>query len=221
MTHRPLFLLAFAIGTAGAAAAESLRADLVGGSVQLGGDLIVRVSGASGELPQGATCDVSLPRPYDGHLAVVSHDCANLTLKQATVPVRDDNGHALPGGQVPYTITATGSDGAEIGTTSGVFPYNNGFSDIRIEIVDVRNPVSPGESFEAVVYGAEQPIDESLTCRWNTYGPVTFDATSDNGCEGRLTATEPDGRDADMDVGIFNLTDMHAVGYATAKMLVE
>jgi len=33
--------------------------------------------------------------------------------------------------------------------------------------------------------------------------------------------TQPDGRDADMDVEIVNLTDMHAVGYGLAKMLVK
>jgi len=214
-------MTSLSVATALGAGAETLQVDLVGGSVQLGGDLIVEVSGTSAPLPEGATCAIAVPPPNDAHLTVVSDACARFTLKQAKVPVLDDKGHALPGGQVPYTITASSPEGAELGAASGVFPYNNSFSDIRIEIVDVRNPVSPGESFEAVVYGAEQPVDESLTCRWNTYGPVTFEPTSANGCEGRVTATAPDGRDADMDVGIFNLTDMHAVGYATAKMLVQ
>jgi hypothetical protein len=144
-----------------------------------------------------------------------------MTMNQGITPILDELGKALPSGSIPYVISATAPDGSDLGQAQGELPYNNQFSELEILIRDVRNPVSPGQSFSASVLGAGQPIDGSLLCRWNTYGPVKFEATAPNGCVGTLTALPPDGRDADMDVEIVNLVDMHAVGYATARMLVR
>lgn len=206
---------------ADAAGAEDFELRALGGSVQLGGELVIGVRDGEKSIPDGATCTVILPEPYDAHLSALSSDCAALTLRQGNEPIRDDAGYALPAAQVPYTLVVRDAEGDEVGRVTGVYPYHNQFTDLRILIKDIRNPVSPGQSFDVAVLGAGKPIADSLVCRWNTYGPVVFEPTRENGCEGRITAGQPDGRDGDMDVGIFNLTDMHAVGYATAKILVE
>lgn len=214
-------ILGACAGLAGGVQAADFDARVLRGSVQLGGELAISVSAADKQVPPGATCQLDLPEPFAGKIAVVSDRCDEMTVQQPRVPIRDADGHAIPSAEVPYTLVVKAPDGAEQGRITGVFPYYNQFTDLRIRIKDVRNPVSPGQSFEAVVLGAGQPIDPSLTCRWSTYGPVRFDPTSENGCIGTVTALPADGRDGDMDVEIVNLTDMHAVGYALAKMIVE
>lgn len=207
--------------TAFGAQAADFDARVVSGTVQLGGRLVIALESDEKTLPDGARCKLDLPPPYAAYVEVVSDDCRSFTLQGDHAPIRDDAGYAIPSSEVPYTLTAIGPDGAEAGRITDSFPYTNQFSDIRVVIEGVRHPVSPGESFPVHVLGAGAPIDGSLLCRWNTYGPVLFEPTSQNECEGRVTATQPDGRDADMDVEIVNLTDMHAVGYGLAKMLVK
>lgn len=218
---RLIFFLAAAIALGAPARAAEFEARVVGGTVQLGGRLVIALESAEETLPDGALCRLELPPPYDTYVETVSDDCRAFTLQGALAPILDEGGYALPSAEVPYTLVATAPDGAEAGRITGMFPYYNQFTDIRIVIEGVRNPVSPGQSFPVRVLGAGQPVDASLLCRWNLYGPVKFTPTSDNECEGVVTATAPDGRDADMDVQIVNLTDMHAVGYGTAKMLVK
>lgn len=210
-----------AMVAAGPGMADDFELRITGGSVQLGGQLVVAVKDADKAVPANATCDVDLPAPYASHVEVVSNACSALTLQQGFEPIRDDAGHAIPSAQVPYSLVVRAEDGSEVGRIDGMYPYNNQFSDLRVLIRDVRNPVSPGETFEAVVLGAGEPIADSLRCRWNTYGPVTFEPTSENQCVGRVTALAPDGRDGDMHAEIVNMTDMHAVGYAIAKIVVE
>jgi hypothetical protein len=206
------------------AAAASWAADfelrIVRGSVQLGGSFVAMVE-SDEALPKGSTCLLELPEPFSEHVQQVSTDCAALEIAQNYTPILDADGYAIPSEQVPAVVRVLGPDGTEQGHVKTMFPYNNQFSDLRILIKDVRNPVSEGQTFEAIVQGAGQPIDPSLTCRWNTYGPVSFGPTSENGCVGTLTVLAPTGRDADMDVQIVNLTDMHAVGYANASMIVQ
>lgn len=203
------------------ALAQEYRADLLRGSVQLGGELVVAVTPATGPLPPGASCEVSVAAPYDAHVTQVTDDCSEIVLKQGLAPIRDADGYAVPSGAAPYAITIRDGAGASLGRVDGVFPYNNQFSDLRIRIDGIRNPVSEGESFRAVVLGAGEEIDPSLLCRWNLYGPVSFDSLSENDCIGTLTALAPTGQDASFDVEILNLVDAHAVGYATGKMIVE
>lgn len=206
---------------AAAAQAEDFGMRVIGGSVQLGADLVLRVTGEDSALPEGARCAVDLPPPYDAHVHQVSRECRRVVLEQSTMPILDAEGYAIPSGQAPAIITVTGPDGARLGEVDTVYPYNNQFSDLRILIRGVHNPVAEGETFEAEVQGAGQPIAPGLTCRWATYGPVRFEPGSDNHCTGRVTALAPTGRDADMHVEIVNMTDMHAVGYAIAAMIVE
>lgn len=212
---------AFVAVAAQSGSADDFEQRIVGGSAQLGGEIVISVTSGDKTVPSGAVCDIELPAPYSSHVDVISSDCGRMVLQQKHEPIIDDTGYALPSTQVPYELVVRTGDGSEVGRISGTYPYNNQFSDLRILIKDVRNPVSPGQSFEAVVLGAGEPIAESLLCRWNVYGPVTFEPTSDNECVGRLTAQPSDGRDADVDVEIVNLTDMHAVGYAIAKMIVR
>jgi len=209
------------VAAPGFAAAADFEMRVIGGSVQLGTELVLQIRPDAGDLPEGAICTVDLPPPYDGHVTQIADDCGRVVLKQSTMPILDDAQYAIPSAQVPAVITVTGPDGARLGQLDTVYPYNNQFSDLRILIKGVRNPVAEGESFDVEVQGALQPIAPGLSCRWNTYGPVRFDAAPGNGCRGTLTALAPSGRDADMDVQIVNLTDMHAVGYATASMIVE
>lgn len=215
--------VAFAALVSGAhpSLAEDFETRIVSGSVQLGGEIVIAVRDGDSTVPENATCELDLPQPFADHVETVSNNCAALTLQQGFAPITDAEGYAIPSAEVPYELIVRGASGAEVGKVSGVFPYNNQFSDLRILIKDVRNPVTAGQSFEAVVLGAGSPIAPSLTCRWNLYGPVKFEPSSENECIGTLTAQPPDGRDASMDVEIVNLTDMHAVGYATAKMLVK
>ncbi|MCZ0813184.1 MAG: hypothetical protein ACQEVT_16070 [Pseudomonadota bacterium] len=221
MRKLAVVMLVAAPGCAAGAAAADFELRVIGGSVQLGTELVLQIRPDEAELPEGASCTLELPPPYDGHVTQTADDCSRIVLKQSNMPILDDAQYAIPSTQVPAVITVTGPDGARLGQVDTVYPYNNQFSDLRILIRDVRNPVAEGESFDVEVQGALQPIAPGLTCRWNTYGPVRFDAAPGNGCSGTLTALAPTGRDADMDVQIVNLTDMHAVGYATASMIVE
>lgn len=221
---KPTFLLlslVVSLFAARFALADDFEIRILGGSIQLGGEITISVKDADKEVPQDATCRLEIPEPYASHLSVVSSDCATFRLQQGFEPLRDEAGYAIPSTQVPYDIAVFAENGSLVGRVNGVYPYNNQFSDLRILIRDVRNPVSQGQSFEAVVLGAGEPIADSLLCRWNTYGPVSFEPTSKNECIGRITALSPDGRDGDMDVEIVNLADMHAVGYAIAKIIVE
>ncbi|MEW9922323.1 hypothetical protein AB2B41_22215 [Marimonas sp. MJW-29] len=214
-------LLAASVGLfASSVLASDLDVRILRGSVQLGGSFTVAIK-SENPLPQGARCILELPEPFALHVQQASETCAALEITQHYRPILDANGYAIPSEQVPAVIRVLGPEGDELGTVETMFPYNNQFSELRIVIKGVRNPVSVGQTFEAVVQGAGQPIDPSLMCRWNTYGPVNFEPTSDNACIGKLTVLAPTGRDADMDVEIVNLTDMHAVGYAIASMIVE
>jgi hypothetical protein len=214
-------LAALLAGQTGQAAADDLDIRVMSGAVQLGAEITLRVRGAGGRLPEGATCSVDVPPPYDAHYSVIAPDCERLRIAQAPRPLLDGNGMALPAGQFPFEIVATASDGSELGRADGQMLYFDQFTDIRVLIKGIRNPVKQGATFETVVLGAGRPVDASLTCRWNAYGPVKFDATSENGCEGTITALAPTGADGDLDVEIVNLTDMHSVGYGTAKILVH
>jgi len=209
------------LATATAAQAEDFGMRVIGGSVQLGADLVLRITGEDVALPEGARCTVELPPPYDAHVQQASQECRRVVLHQSTMPILDAEGYAIPSGQAPAIISVSGPDGAPLGEIDTVYPYNNQFSDLRILIRGVRNPVAEGQSFEAEVQGTGQPIAPGLTCRWATYGPVRFEPASDNHCTGRVTALAPTGRDANMHVEIVNMTDMHAVGYAIAAMIVE
>lgn len=217
--HLGAFIL-FALA-AGNVHADGFDIRVMRGSVQLGADLEFRIDGEGAELPDGALCDVVLPPPFDGHAVQGSRDCRRIVLHQKNVPITDADGYAIASEQVPATVLVRDQGGAEIGRVETTYPYNNQFSDLRVLIRDVRNPVSEGQTFEAEVQGARQPIDPALTCRWDTYGPVNFTPSSENACKGTLTVLAPSGRDADMNVQIVNMTDMHAVGYATASMIVE
>lgn len=213
--------LAILVGlTPACALAQNFDARILRGSVQLGGTFTVAVEGDA-PLPEGARCLLDLPQPFAGHVRQGSERCEAIEIAQDFTPILDADGYAIPSEQVPAVIRVLGPGGDELGRIDTMFPYNNQFSDLRILIRDVRNPVSEGQGFEAEVQGAGRPIAPALTCRWNTYGPVRFEPTSGNGCMGKLTVLAPTGRDADMDVQIVNLTDMHAVGYATASMIVE
>ncbi|MRU14307.1 hypothetical protein FDP25_02575 [Roseovarius sp. A21] len=213
------------IGVIFGAATPALSADfqtrMIGGSVQLGGELVISIMPGDKTMPSNAKCSVEVPEPYSGHLELISSNCSAMKIQQAFEPIRDENGYAIPSTDVPYNLIVANENGQEVGRVNGIFPYNNQFSDLRIHIKDVKNPVSPGESFQAVVLGAGEPISESLLCRWATYGPVAFEPMSENKCSGRITALEPQGRDGDMNVEIVNLKDMHAVGYAISKIIVE
>lgn len=210
-----------ALMAAQAAGAADFETMVTGGSIQLGGKIVLSVRDGDKAVPDGATCGIEIAAPYAAHLSVVSGDCAALTLQQGVAPILDDAGHALPSAQVPYQLVVRAADGAEVGRVAGIYPYNNQFSDLRIVLKGIRNPVAVGQSYQATVLGAGKPIDASLTCRWHTYGPVRFEPASENGCIGKLTAQAPGGADGDMDVEIVNLTDMHAVGYATARIVVK
>jgi len=216
-----LFSLSMFLIVARTALADDFEIQILGGAIELGGEITISVKDADKSVPKTATCRLEIPEPYESHLNVVSSDCSELRLKQGFEPLLDDAGYAIPSAQVPYGIVVTAENGSVVGRATGIYPYNNQFGDLRILIRDVRNPVSQGQSFEAVVLGAGEPIADSLLCRWNTYGPVNFEPTSQNNCIGRITALPPDGRDGDMDVEIVNLTDMHAVGYAIAKIIVR
>jgi len=217
---KPCILATGLMLVAAPAPAEDFEMRILRGSVQLGGDFTIAIRGDA-PLQEDARCLVELPPPFDGHVSQQTDDCAQLRITQKTVPIRDDAGYAIPSEQVPAVVRILSADGAEIGRVDTMFPYHNQFTELRVLIRDVRNPVAAGQSFEAEVQGAGQPIDPSLTCRWNTYGPVEFVPSSENRCRGTLTALQPTGRDADMDVQIVNMVDMHAVGYATASMIVE
>lgn len=216
-----LFSLSMSLFAARSALADDFEIRILSGSIQLGGEITISVKDVDKSVPQNATCRLEIPEPYASHLNVVSSDCSAFKLQQGFEPLLDDAGYAIPSAQVPYDVVATAENGSVVGRVTGIYPYNNQFSDLRILIRDVQNPVSQGQSFEAVVLGAGEPIADTLLCRWNTYGPVSFEPTSQNECTGRITALSPDGRDGDMDVEIVNLTDMHAVGYAIAKIIVK
>lgn len=203
------------------ASADDFEIRILSGSIQLGGEITLSLKDADKELPEGAICRLEIAEPFASHLEMTSSECTSLELQQNIEPILDDSGYAIPSTQVPYELVVTAADGAEVGRVSGIYPYNNQFSDLRVQIKDIRNPVSPGQSFDVSVLGAGQPIADSLSCRWNTYGPVSFEPTSQNACVGRITAQSANGRDGDMDVEIVNLTDMHAVGYAIAKIIVQ
>ena len=204
-----------------AAAAGELDIRVMTGAVQLGSEITLRIRGADGRLPADATCAVEVPAPHDAHYTVVDAGCERFRIAQSAAPLRDANGMTLPSGQVPYEIVATAADGTELGRADGEMLYYNQFTDIRVLIKGIRNPVKEGASFETVVLGAGRPIDPSLTCRWNAYGPVRFDPVSENGCEGTVTALAPTGADGDLDVEIVSLTDMQPAGYGLAKILVK
>jgi hypothetical protein len=212
-------LAAAAIGQA--ACADELDIRVMSGAVQLGADITLRVRAPSGKLPPDATCSVEVPAPYDAQYRVVSSGCEAMKIAQAATPLLDAYGAALPSAQFPYAVVATAADGTELGRADGTMLYQNQFSDIRVVIRGIRNPVKEGATFETIVLGAGKPVDPSLTCRWNAYGPVRFEPTSENGCAGRITALAPTGAEGDLDVEIVNLTDMHAVGYGLAQILVE
>lgn len=214
-------VISLIFGAATPALSEDFQAMIIGGSVQLGGELIISVKDGDKTVPPNAKCSVEVAEPYSAHLDMVSTDCSAMKLQQAFEPILDENGYAVPSTEVHYSLIVATEDGQEVGRANGIFPYNNQFSDLRILIKDVKNPVSPGESFQAVVLGAGEPISDSLRCRWATYGPVAFEPTSENNCVGTIRALEPQGRDGDMNVEIVNLQDMHAVGYAISKILVE
>lgn len=201
--------------------ADDFEIRILGGSIQLGGEITLTVKDADKTVPPDASCALEIPSPYSSHLEVLSAECSAFRVQQGIEPLLDDGGYALPSAQVPLEIVVQSEDGSEAGRAASIYPYNNQFSELRVLIKDIRNPVSAGQSFEAIVLGAGQPIADSLYCRWNTYGPVRFEPTSRNECVGRITALPPDGRDGDIDVEIVNLTDMHAVGYAIAKILVK
>ena len=203
------------------AGATVLDIRVMSGPFQLGGDITLRIRTPEGPLPGDAVCSVEVPEPYDGHYTVVSSACEKFEIDQSLSPILDGNGMALPSAQFPYEIVAASADGAELGRAEGMMLYANQFSDIRVLIKGIRNPVAEGSRFDVQVLGAGQPIATSLTCRWNAYGPVQFDPTSPNGCEGTITALAPSGADGDLDVEIVNMTDMHAVGYGVAKILVQ
>lgn len=216
-----IITLGAAIATANLGLAQDFETRIIAGSVQLGGEIVISVADGHKVIPPSATCAVELAEPYASHVETVSTECSAVTLQQGFEPILDEAGYAIPSAQVPYDLVVLASDGTEVGRVAGMYPYSNQFSDLRILLKDVRNPVAPGQSFEAVVLGAGRPIADGLLCRWNTYGPVAFESTSQNDCTGRVTALPADGSDGDIDVEIVNLTDMHAVGYALAKILVK
>jgi len=138
--------LALALLADGAAAAD-FEARVVSGTVQLGGRLVIALDSDEKPLPEAARCALDLPVPYAEYVTVVSDDCRAFTLQGDAVPIRDDAGYAIPSAEVPYTLIATGPDGAEAGRIAGSFPYSNQFTDIRVVIEGVKNPVSPEKAF--------------------------------------------------------------------------
>ena len=100
-----------AVAQAGQAADFEVR--MMGGSIQLGGQILLSVRDGDKSVPQGASCDIEIADPFAAHLQIVSADCAAMKLQQGNVPILDDAGYAIPSAQVPYQLVVRTSEGAE------------------------------------------------------------------------------------------------------------
>jgi len=107
-----LFSLSMFLIVARTALADDFEIQILGGAIELGGEITISVKDADKSVPKTATCRLEIPEPYESHLNVVSSDCSELRLKQGFEPLLDDAGYAIPSAQVPYGIVVTAENGS-------------------------------------------------------------------------------------------------------------
>lgn len=146
------------------------------------------------KLMKDAACTIEVAADWRDRINILDSRCDKFQVQLVREPALNRAGKSAGGIlEIAYDVTIRSSTGEVLGSTSGVYPFNNAYRTIELTMEPQSNRLKVNERRRARVTAPGAVIPDRIECEWgNSTNPVIkFIPESSNKCEGWLS-TEVD-----------------------------